>query len=112
MTSFMGSMANGNFPTGRQIAEDPLEKVHLMFLKWTLNVNKYTSNATMWGDTGRYPLAIELSSQVYGYLERLEKLHSNNSPSLVRHAYAEQKKTWLNMVQKPSLNKVLLIRRK
>ena len=67
----MGSMTGGKFPTGRRIAEDPIEKVHLTFLKWTLNVNKYTSNVTMWGETGRYPLVIELSSQVYGYLERL-----------------------------------------
>ena len=71
LTNFMGSMTGGKFPTGRRIAEDPIEKVHLTFLKWTLNVNKYTSNVTMWGDTGRYPLVIELSSQVYGYLERL-----------------------------------------
>jgi hypothetical protein len=51
----------------------------------------------MWGETGRYPLVIELSSQVYGYLERLEKLHSQNSSSLVQHAYTEQKRlnlTW------------------
>ena len=52
LTNFMGSMTGGKFPTGRRIAEDPIEKVHLTFLKWTLNVNKYTSNVTMWGDTG------------------------------------------------------------
>ena len=66
-TYFMGAFSSGNFPNLKQIRQDPLERIHLSFLKWTLNVNKQTSNAAIWGDTGRYPLAIELSSQVYNY---------------------------------------------
>ena len=61
--------------------------IHLSFLKWTLNVNKTTSNAAIWGDTGRYPLAIELSSQVYNYRERLEKMEEAGSNCCVRHAF-------------------------
>ena len=91
MTNFMKAKSNGSFPTGREIAEDPLEKVHLTFLKWSLNVNKYTSNNAVWGDTRRYPLAIELSSRVFGYLERLENLSNGNTASFVQHAFAEQK---------------------
>ena len=55
------------------------------------DVNKSTSNTTVWGDTGRYPLAIELTSQVYSYLGRLEGLDKEGCSSLVRHAYAEQR---------------------
>ena len=54
-------------------------------------VGKNTSNAAVWGDSGRYPLAIELLEQVYGYRNRLEQLETDNSPTLVRHAFAEQK---------------------
>jgi hypothetical protein len=35
------------------------------------------------GDLGGNPLVIELSTKVYGYLERLEKLHPQDSASLV-----------------------------
>ena len=75
----------------RQISQDPLERVHLSFLKWTIAVGKYTSNAAVWGDSGRYPLAIELLEQLCGYQNHLEQLETDNSPTLVRHAFAEQK---------------------
>jgi hypothetical protein len=48
------------------IARDPLEKLHLAFLKWNLGVGRKTSNAAVWGDTDRYPLAIEACEQVFG----------------------------------------------
>ena len=89
-TYFMGAFSSGNFPNLKQIRQDPLERIHLSFLKWTLNVNKQTSNAAIWGDTGRYPLAIEPSSQVYNYWERLDKMEKAGSNSLVRHAFKEQ----------------------
>ena len=43
------------------------------------------------GDTGRYPLASELSKQVFKYFDRLQKLDNDNSECLVRHAFHEQK---------------------
>ena len=93
-TYFMGAFLSGNYSNLKLIGQDPFERIHLSFLKWTLNVNKTTSNAAIWGDTGRYPLAIELSSQVYNYWERLEKwrkldlivlcdMHSKSSAILV-----------------------------
>ena len=30
------------------VAQDPLERIHLSFLKWTMGVNKFTSNASIW----------------------------------------------------------------
>ena len=90
-TYFMGAFSSGNYPNLKLIGQDPLERIHLSFLKWTLNVNKTTSNAAIWGDTGRYPLAIELSSQVYNYWERLEKMEEAGSNCFVRHAFKEQR---------------------
>ena len=84
MTNFMKTLSEGSFPTGQKFAEDPIEKVHLSFMKWTLGVNKFTSNCAVWGDTGRYPLGIELSTQVYGYMDRLEKLCISDSGSLLQ----------------------------
>ena len=54
-------------------------------------MGKYTSNAAVWGDSGRYPLSIELSQQVYSYFKRLDQLDVEDSPTLVRHAFADQK---------------------
>ena len=48
------------------IAKDPIEKLHLSFLKWNLGVGRKTSNAAVWSDSGRYPLVIEISKQVFG----------------------------------------------
>ena len=73
-----------------RLAKDPMERLHLTFLKWTLGVGKRTSNAAVWGDCGRYPLGVELTKQLYGYVSRLCKLDADNSTSLVRHAFREQ----------------------
>ena len=78
------------------IAKDPLENLHLSFLKWNLGVGKKTSNATVWGDCGRYPLVIELSKQVLNYYDRLKNMSLNNSDTLVKHAFNEQKSLHMN----------------
>ena len=74
-----------------KIASDPLEKLHLSILKWTLGVGKRTSNAAVWGDTGRYPLAITLTKQLIDYYGRLKHMDDMNSPQLARHAFVEQR---------------------
>ena len=85
-----GLAANGDL-TLSKAAQDPIERVHLPFLKWTMSVGEYTSNTAVWGDTGRYPLAIELSSQVFSYFDRLKQMDTAMNPAFVRHAFAEQK---------------------
>ena len=70
----------------QNIAKYPLEVLHLTFLKWTLGVYRKTSNASVWGDCGKYPLTLELC-----YYERLQKLEFEGGDSLVRHAYSEQR---------------------
>ena len=88
--------SRNKFPNLKEIAEDQIEKVHLSFLKWTIGVGKRTSNAGVWGDTGRYPLAIEASPQVFNYVRRLESMEISGSEALVRHAFTEQKKMGLS----------------
>ena len=73
-----------NFP------KDPIENLHLAFLKWNMGVKRTTSNAAIWGDTGRYPLVIVQIKQLVDYRNRLEKLTAEDSTKLVRHAYCEQ----------------------
>ena len=90
-TNYIKELASGAHPSLKKFALDPTEKVHLSFLKWTLSVHKFTSNAAIWGDTGRYPLAIELSSQVYTYFNRVSEMESSGSEALVSHAFAEQR---------------------
>ena len=85
------------------ISRDPIEKLHLSFLKWTLGVivNNKTSNAAVWGDTGRFPLVVTLAKQVLKYHNRLQSMDHSNSNSLVRHAYKEQKAlnlTWYSRI--------------
>ena len=79
------------------IAKDPIEKIHLSFLKWNLGVGRKTSNAAIWGDTGRLPLIIKISKQVCGFYKRLEDMSSDNATScLVKHASNEQKRLNMN----------------
>ena len=75
----------------KETARDPLEKLHLSFLKWTLGVGRKTSNASVWGDTGRCPLVIKASKQVFGYFDRLEQMDRAGCTSLARQAYVEQR---------------------
>ena len=72
------------------IAKDPIERIHLSFLKWNIGVGKKTSNAAVWGDTGRYPLVIELSKQALSYFNRLKNMSLNDDETLAKHAFNEQ----------------------
>ena len=74
-------------------ATDPLERLHLAFLKWITQLPKRVSNAPVWGDCGRYPIAVTLVKSTINYLNRLISLDTENSEKLVRHAYLEQKNT-------------------
>ncbi|XP_063688379.1 uncharacterized protein LOC134821607 [Bolinopsis microptera] len=80
-----------------QLANDSIERLHLSLLKWTTGVNKRTSNIPIWGDTGRYPLGIQLSKLFLDFHNRLVLLDRKNSPQIVRHAFVEQRNlelTW------------------
>lgn len=76
-------------------ASDPLERIHLTFLKWTLGVGTKTSNCAVWGDSGRIPLALSQMKQVFQYVRRLSEMLNNGSPCLARFAFEEQCKLQL-----------------
>ena len=80
----------------RKIYTDPLEKLHLSFLKWSLAVTKQTSNTAIWGDSGRMPLGVILIKQLTNYYNKLNielKLRKDEPQELplACHALAEQK---------------------
>ena len=41
---------------------DVIEKLHLRYCKYILNVNKNTTSSMVYGELGRYPLNIECTS--------------------------------------------------
>ena len=75
-----------------KLAADPIERFHLSVLKWTLGVKKGTSNAAIWGDSGRTPLVISCVKQVTVFFNRLSRQDREETPALVRHAFVEQRK--------------------
>ena len=74
------------------ITSDPLERLQLTFLKWSIGVSKQNSNAAVYGDCGRKPTIIQIIKQFVDFLNRLTLLDRNDSQSIVRHAFAEQKR--------------------
>ena len=93
-TSAIGFLINHTHQSKvlKNLATDPLEKLHLAFLKWTLGVGKNTTNAAVWGDCGRPPLMIKLLKQIVDYFNRVKKYDIDNEDKYVRHAYVEQRK--------------------
>ena len=51
---------------------DQKEKLHLNFLKWTLEVPKGTSNAAVYGDTGRIPFGSKHFETVFKFCQPFE----------------------------------------
>jgi hypothetical protein len=91
----------------KRIAADPIERIHLKLLKWSLGLNKKATNLPCWGDSGRFPLVITQIKQAFGYYKRLEKLDCPDTPCLVGHAFAEQRQLilpWFNAWQKFTSN--------
>ena len=63
---------------------------------------KGTSNAAVYGDTGRIPLVLIILKQFVNFFNRLSLLDRNDSNSIARHAFAEQKQlklSWYTAVQ-------------
>ena len=68
--------------------------------KYLIMIYEYTSNAAVWGDTGRHPLALVLTKQVFAYLYIVQQMDTNDSPALVRHAVKEQENLNLDWFSK------------
>ena len=63
---------------------DPRGKLHLAFLKWTLGINRKTSNAPIWDDCSRLPLVLKLMGQMFNYINRLQSIITQDMDCLVR----------------------------
>ena len=60
------------------ISMDPMEKLHLSLLKWTLGVKRRTTNIPIWGDTGRYPIGISMVKLLIEFHNSLVVLNEND----------------------------------
>ena len=77
----------------KKLSQDPMEKAHLQFIKYSLGVHKKASNVGSWGETGRYPLGITILKQVVSYFNNLAL--KGDDGTLLQHAFIEQKKLGL-----------------
>ena len=82
--------------------KDTLEKCHLKFLRYTLGVNKKAPNLAVYGDSGRYPLALYSVIQQIKYLQRLLRITEREN-SLLYNALTENRllsstKSWLHKI--------------
>lgn len=84
----------------KKISQDKLERLHLLTLKWTLGVHRKTSNLAVWGDSGRYPLAIEALQLAIDYFYRLDSLPTD---SLTHLAFLDQRSLNLSWYQTMSI---------
>ena len=69
--------------------ESVLEKPHKKFLRYMLGLNNKSSIDALYGDTGRYPLYIEMIKRMLKYEDKLEK---SGPETLLHHAHIENKK--------------------
>ena len=61
---------------------DPLEKCHLKYLRYILGVNKHAPKLAIYGDSGRFPLAIDSLISSIKYLHRLLNMSADENPLL------------------------------
>ena len=78
----------------------PYEKVHTKFLKMILGVSKYTDNASVFGELGRYPISYKCLALCVKYWHRLS---TGNSPNILLNcAYESENKynsSWIQSIQ-------------
>ena len=68
-------------------AKQPYERIHLRHLKYLLGINRRSSNAATWGDTGKYPIIIKCVRLSINYFKRITHLPVTN---FTRAALTEQ----------------------
>ncbi len=68
----------------------PVEKIHLSFCKYILGVHRKAVNAAVRGETGRYPLGVDMMVQMGKYIDHIRGPEYENS--LLREAFIESKR--------------------
>ena len=61
---------------------DIIEKVHLKFLKFILNLKSSTPNCMVYGETGRYPLLITVKTRMIMYWAKILMGNDNKLTSV------------------------------
>ena len=92
-----GSEIWGQFPPNKlhskgdlyfsQLCKDSIEKSHIKFCKYILQVSKRATNIAVMGELGRYPLYLEVLLNMVKYWFRL----SEQTDSLIKEAFEESK---------------------
>ena len=85
ITSITGNLNDNNLLS--QIAKQPYEKILLRHIKHLLGINRRSSNAAAWGETGRFPLIINCIKLCINYFTRTINLDDSH---LVKAAMKEQ----------------------
>ena len=75
---------------------DTLEKCHLKYLRYSLGVNKRAPNLAVYGDCGRFPLAIEATIHTIKYLQRLFNCNESDNTLLYNTFHESCKLTSAN----------------
>jgi hypothetical protein len=79
-----------------------MEKCHKKFLRFAVGVNKRAPLTGLYGETGRYPIAIEMICNALKYVQRLQSMPEN---SLLYQGYVESelvtnKNAWLKNINR------------
>jgi hypothetical protein len=87
---------------GLQADLNIIEKIHLFALKRFLNVTIRTPNQLVYGETGRYPLRINIYVKCIKFWLRVLKLPTHRLPSksykMLLHLHEQNHQTWASSV--------------
>lgn len=72
----------------------PIEKMHLKYCKYAVGGHSRSTNYAILGELGRYPILIDIISQILKYLRHLQTNESNND--ILQEAFKESKQIALH----------------
>ena len=65
----------------------PCEKLHIRILKYVLGVNRKATNAAVFGELGRFPIAIVVQCNTIKYFQRLHSEPTNLLAGALKESY-------------------------
>ena len=80
----------------------PQEKLHLKFCKYILRVSSKATNLAVRGETGRYPLLIQIIANMFKYLTHIQKSKNNLLTEAYRLSVDLSNKgidSWVNFIK-------------
>ena len=95
-------LSHGAEVLGLDSGTTPIEKIHLFALKRFLNTSLRTPNVMIYGETGRYPLFVNIYVKCIKFWLRILKMSPHRSPfkayRMLLHLHEQNKKTWASSV--------------